>query len=42
MIRIDNLSVGDASVDIVVERAPHDVGVTVAKRTGRVEVVVVK
>jgi glycogen debranching enzyme len=39
---IANLYVGDATVDLRLERHPHDVGVTVLRRTGDVEIVAVK
>ncbi len=41
-LEIANLSVGDATVDLHLERHPHDVGVTVLRRTGDVEIVAVK
>ncbi len=41
-LEIANLSVGDATVDLHLERNPHDVGVTVLRRTGDVEIVAVK
>jgi hypothetical protein len=34
--------VGSASADIVVRRHPHDVGVDVLRRSGEVEIVIVK
>lgn len=39
---IANLRVGDATVDLRLERHPHDVGVTVLRRTGDVDIVAVK
>ncbi len=41
-IRLTDLAVGDARVDIRLERHPHDVGVTVLRREGQVEIVSVK
>jgi len=41
-LRIENLCVGDASVDVVVERQRHGVGVEVLERHGDVSVVNVK
>jgi glycogen debranching enzyme len=41
-VRLTNLQVADASVDLLLERHPHDVGVTVLRREGRVRVTVVK
>jgi glycogen debranching enzyme len=41
-IRLTNLVVGDAHVDIRLERHPHDVGVTVLRREGHVEIVTIK
>jgi len=38
-LQIENLSVGDATVDLLAERHPHDVGLTVLRRTGDVTVV---
>jgi glycogen debranching enzyme len=40
--RILNLQVGDASVDLQIEAHPHDVGITVLRRTGVVDVVALK
>jgi glycogen debranching enzyme len=42
LLEIANLCVGDAAVDLRLERHPHDVGVTVLRRTGEVEIVAVK
>jgi len=42
MIQITGLRVGEASVDLYLERHGPDVGVNVLKREGDVEVVVVK
>jgi glycogen debranching enzyme len=41
-LRIDNLRVADASVDLLLRRYTHDVGITVLRREGDVEVVAVK
>jgi glycogen debranching enzyme len=41
-LRIVNLSVGDARIDLRLERHTHDVGVTVLRRHGDVEIVSVK
>ena len=42
MVRLRHLRVGEASVDLVIERHEHDVGINVLKRSGAIEVVVVK
>jgi glycogen debranching enzyme len=41
-IRLTDLRVGDATVDLQLERHPHDLGVTVIRREGDVEIVTVK
>jgi glycogen debranching enzyme len=41
-VRIAGLRVGDATTDLLLERHPHDVGITVLRREGRVRVTVVK
>ena len=41
-VRITNLRVGEATADLLLERHPHDVGVTVLRREGRIRVTVVK
>jgi glycogen debranching enzyme len=41
-LQITNLHVADASVDLLLERHPHDVGVRVLRRTGEVDIVAVK
>jgi glycogen debranching enzyme len=41
-VRISNLRVGDASVDLLLRRHGDDVGINVLHRTGSVEVVMVK
>ena len=41
-LRIDNLRVAGASVDLLLRRYAHDVGITVLRREGDVEVVAVK
>ena len=41
-VEIRNLSIGDARVDLILERHPQDVGIVVARRDGDVETVIVK
>lgn len=41
-VRISNLKVNEGQVDILIERHPRDVSINVMRRTGDVEVVVVK
>jgi glycogen debranching enzyme len=41
-LRLTNLAVGPHTVDLLLERHPHDVGVTVLRRDGPVEIVAVK
>jgi glycogen debranching enzyme len=41
-VRISGLEVGSASADLLLERHPHDVGVTVLRRQGPLRVTVVK
>jgi hypothetical protein len=41
-IQIANLRVGEASVDLLLDRHPQDVGVTVLRRTGEVDIVTLK
>jgi glycogen debranching enzyme len=41
-IRLTDLKVGDATVDLQLERHPHDLGVTIIRREGDVEIVTVK
>jgi hypothetical protein len=41
-VRISNLVVGDAAVDLHLERHAHDVGVTVLHRRGDVQILAVK
>jgi glycogen debranching enzyme len=41
-VRIKNLRVGSASVDLLLKRYPSDVGINVLRREGELEVVVVK
>jgi glycogen debranching enzyme len=41
-IRLTDLQVGDASVDLQLERHPHDLGVTIIRREGDVEILSVK
>lgn len=40
-LRIMNLVVGEAAVDLLIERHPHEVGVTVLRRDGEVEIAAV-
>ena len=41
-VRVLDLRVGDARVDLLLTRHPHDVGITVLRRDGDVEIVAVK
>jgi hypothetical protein len=41
-VRLTNLSGGDASVDLLLTRHAHDVGIQVLRREGHVEIVAVK
>jgi glycogen debranching enzyme len=41
-IRLTDLTVGDAHVDLQLERHPHDLGVTIIRREGDVEIMTVK
>ena len=41
-LRISNLRVGDGSVDMQLDRHPHDVGVTVRRRVGELEIAIIK
>jgi glycogen debranching enzyme len=41
-IRLTDLKVGDATVDLQIERHPHDLGVIIIRREGDVEIVTVK
>jgi glycogen debranching enzyme len=41
-LRISQLTVGDASVDLLLTRHPHDIGVTVLRRQGEVEISAIK
>jgi glycogen debranching enzyme len=41
-LQITNLQVGDASVDLQLDRHPYDVGVTVLRRSGDIEIVALK
>jgi glycogen debranching enzyme len=41
-VRITNLRVGDATVDLLLERHRYDVGIQVLQRTGRVDIVAIK
>jgi glycogen debranching enzyme len=41
-LQIANLSVGEGTVDILLTRHPHDIGVTVLRRRGDIEVAAIK
>ena len=41
-LRLTDLAIGDAQIDMRLERHPHDLGVTVLRREGHVEIVTVK
>jgi hypothetical protein len=41
-LRIVNLRVGDASVDLLLTQHAHDIGITVQHREGELEVVAMK
>jgi len=41
-LRIVNLRVGDASVDLLLTQHAHDIGITVERREGQLEVVAMK
>jgi glycogen debranching enzyme len=41
-LQITTLRVGDATIDLLLERHPHDVGITVLHRNGAIEVVAFK
>ncbi len=41
-VRIKNLAVGDACVDLTFERYAETVGVNIARRTGKVEIVTLR
>jgi glycogen debranching enzyme len=41
-LRLSNLKIGRARVDLLLERHPHDVGLTVLRREGELEIVSVK
>ena len=41
-LQLSNLAIGDARVDLRLERHPHDLGVTVLKREGDVDIVALK
>jgi glycogen debranching enzyme len=41
-VEIRNLTIVEASVDLLIERHPHDVSLTVARREGDVEIVIAK
>jgi hypothetical protein len=39
---LTNLTVGDARVDLALERHAHDVGVNVVRRDGQLEIIAIK
>jgi glycogen debranching enzyme len=41
-VRVENLRVGEGTVDLVLERHPHDLGVTIERNDAGAEIVVVK
>jgi glycogen debranching enzyme len=41
-LRISNLQIGEAAIDLLLTRHPHDIGVTVLQRRGEVEVAAIK
>jgi hypothetical protein len=41
-VEIGNLTIGEASVDVILERHQHDVSLTVARRDGEVDISIVK
>ena len=41
-VQIRNITIGDARVDVTLDRHPEDVGLTVTRRDGNVEIIVVK
>jgi hypothetical protein len=41
-IRLTDLAIGDARIDIRLERHPHDVGMTLLRREGQVEIVTIR
>jgi len=41
-LQLRDLQVGDSHIDLRLERHPHDVGVTVLRRQGPVEIVTIK
>jgi hypothetical protein len=41
-IEMKNLRIGDATVDLLLERHPKDVGINILRQQGQVEVVVTK
>jgi hypothetical protein len=41
-LRLTDLAIGDARVDIRLDRHPHDTGAIVQRREGHVEIVTVK
>lgn len=41
-VELRNITIGDARVDLILDRHPEDVGLVVARRDGQVEIIVVK
>jgi glycogen debranching enzyme len=41
-LQLTNLTLGNGSVDLLIERHPHDVGITVLRRDGDIEIVALK
>ena len=41
-LRIKNLTAGQASVDLLFQRHPHDVGIQVLRREGEVDILIAK
>jgi hypothetical protein len=41
-VRITNLRVGKATLDLLLERHRYDVGIQVLRRTGKVDIVAIK
>jgi hypothetical protein len=41
-VEITNLRIGDAAVDLALERHDHDVGINVLRREGKIGIVVMK
>jgi len=41
-VRVENLRVGPATLDLVLDRNPHDVGVSALRRSEDIQIVVLK